>query len=277
MIATPDIFFVPSQFATVQAAVDAVERPSTIMIAPGHYDESVVIRDRSYLVLQSTGMSRRGVTVTGGEGLGVFVVDRSKVHLSGIEIRSNGRLRGVWMRDSTLSLQECVVAGNRTPTEATADGFGAGMECRHSTVHLQKSLVAGNTIDRGNGASTAALGGGLFLSHCRVEIAGCTIQANAAYSATRACGGGIWCEEGSMRMWRSRVTDNVLRAPICEGGGLFIKNAVDCQLGGSVITGNGSADARGGGIFIDGNPAPVSIHRNTEVRRNHPDDLYRSR
>jgi hypothetical protein len=138
MTAAPAVFFVPSQFPSIQAAVDAVEGPSIIMAAPGYYDESVLIKDKEYVVLQSASMSRRGVTVTGSAGLAVFVVERSTLHLSGIDVRSNGRLRGIRVTDSTLSLQECVVAGNRIPTQEDSDGCGAGMECRRSTARLQK-------------------------------------------------------------------------------------------------------------------------------------------
>jgi hypothetical protein len=77
-----------------------------------------------------------------------------------------------------------------------------------------------------------------------------------------------------MRLWRSRVTDNALRAPVCEGGGMYFRDPGGCQLGGSVVTGNGSPDGKGGGIFINGDPRRISIHRNTEVRRNHRDDIY---
>ena len=41
-----------------------------------------------------------------------------------------------------------------------------------------------------------------------------------------------------------------------------------------LITGNGSAQGKGGGIFISGNARSVAIHRNTVVRQNHPEDVY---
>jgi len=293
-----DIFFVPAQFPTIQAAVDAIERATTIVVEPGDYDESVVVAGIGYVVIESVRLSRRGVTVAGGEGCGVFQVDRSTLHLSGIEVRSNGQLRGIWISDSTVTLQDCIVAGNRTCAGDFPDGFGAGMECRSSTVRIQKTTIAGNTVGHCAGTATRArgskdpapgtpaaqnpaaevgnhgLGGGLYFENCKVEIAGSTIQANAVYSAVRAAGGGIWFEGGRMRMWRSRVTDNALRAPICEGGGIYLKHPEWIELGGSVITGNGFADGIGGGIFIEGDPGRVAIRGNTSLRQNHPDDLF---
>ena len=312
MIEAHDVFFVPEQFPTIQSAVDAAERPTTIMAAPGYYDESVIVTDKEYVVIQSARLTRRGVTLTGGPGPGIFVVERSTLYLSGIEVRSDGRMRGIWASDSKLSLQDCVVAGNRislhggaTSADASpapgapsyGNTFGAGMFCRRSSVRVQKSAIIGNTIgsnidvdcgessgdlhrgpaaepDQPDASPSEARGGGLYFEDCKVEIAGSVIQANAVYCKGSARGGGIWCEGSRMRMWRSRVTDNALRARICEGAGIYFKEPLACELGGSVITGNGSVEGKGGGVFVEGDFSTVAIHRNTAVRQNHPDDVY---
>jgi len=264
-----DVFFVPREFRTIQEAVDAVVRPTTIMIEPGLYAERVCVDGVENLVIESTRLSRRGVVLAGSEGEAALSVLGSVLHLSGIEVRSNARLRGMMVNDSSVSLQECVIAGNRIGDEVR-EAFGAGMLCRRSMVRIQKSTVAGNTVDSPSSAS--ARGGGLYFEDCRVEIAGSSIQVNAVYARGEARGGGIWGERSRMRMWRSRVTDNAVLAAICEGGGMYLKDSIDCQIGGSVITGNGGATARGGGVFLAGGSAHVAIHGNTVVRQNHPDD-----
>jgi len=243
-----DIFFVPQQFATVQEAVDACAGPATIVVTPGVYAESVRVVGKESVVIQSAQLSRRGVCVSGG-----LSVERSVVHLSGIELRANGRRRGCSVADSTISLQECVIAGNRT-----SEPFGAGMMCRNSRVRIQKSAIVGNVVDT---LAAVAGGGGVYVDTCRVEIAGCTIQANEVYAPDRVRGGGIWCARSTMRVWRSRVTDNA-------GGGICFEEPLNCQIGGTVVTGN-----RGGGIVIAGDAARVAIHRNTVVRQNYPADV----
>ncbi len=267
------ILFVPQHFPTIQAALDAVSGPTTILVASELYAESVHVVDKPYVVIQSSRLSRRGVTICGGDGDGssVLRVERSTLHLSGIEVRSNARSRGLLVVSSSLSLQECLVAGNRIG-DRSDEPFGGGMLCRDSRVRIQKSAITGNVIDRGAAGSTAG-GGGLFLQDCQVEIAGGTIQGNAVYAQSSAAGGGIWCERSTLRMWRSRVTDNALHAASCEGAGIVFKAPLGCQLGGSVITGNGSPRGHGGGIFIESDPAHVNIHRNTVVRQNHPTDI----
>lgn len=270
MVDGHDIFLVPSQYATIQAAVDAVERSTTIVVSPGFYAESVLVTDKADVVIQSAALSRRGVTLTGRDAAAVVVIQRSAVHLSGISIRSHAQLRGIRVEDATLSLQECTVAGNRIG--ADSNGAGAGMECRRSRVRIQKSTVTGNTIDM-TGAGIIARGAGLFFDDCRIEIAGSTIQANEAY-ADAAQGGGIWCDGGRMRMWRSRVTENALDAGVALGGGIYFKGAGRHELGGSVISANGFPEGKGGGIFLQEGASGVNVHDNTVVRQNHPDDVH---
>jgi hypothetical protein len=264
-----DVFFVPGEFRTIQDAVDAVVRPTTIVIEPGLYAESVRVASVEYLVIQSARLSRRGVTLAGGESDAVLSVRDSVLHLSGIEVRSNTRARGMMVIDSTVSLQECVIAGNYVRGER--EPFGAGMLCRRSNVKIQKSTVAGNIVECPS--ASAAGGGGLYFDDCKVELAGSSVQVNAVHARNEARGGGIWCERSRMRMWRSRVTDNAVHAADCEGGGIYLRDAIDCQIGGSVITGDGGPAARGGGIFVSGGAASVAIHANTIVRQNHPDDV----
>lgn len=257
-----DVILVPDDFPTISAAIEAIVNPTTIVIAPGNYAESLRVTDKQYVVLQSARLSRRGVTISGSDGNAVLSVERSTIHLSGVEIRSNGQRRGIAVIGGSTSLQECVITGNRSATS------GAAMNCRDAKVRIQKSMLAGNTVD-----GDSMLGGGaLYLENCDVEIAGASIQANAVYSTTAAHGGGILAEGGRMRMWRSRVTDNALHAPSTHGGGIYFAQSEAARLGGSVITGNNSASGSGGGVFVDGEPGRVAIHANTVVRQNHPDD-----
>lgn len=260
---THDIFTVPGDFPTLQAAIAAIVRRTTILLAPGVYPGPFHLSGAEYAVLQSTAMARRGVTLTADDGDAVLTIDGSTIHLSGIEIRSNQRTRGMIVRDSKGSLQECVIAGNRATTS------GAAIVGVRSSVHLQKSIVSGNTVE----SDGDARGGALDLEECTVQIAGCTIQTNAIYARGAAKGGGIFSRASRMRMWRTRVTDNALYSPSPTGGGMYLENPLDTQIGGSVIAGNAAVNGRGGGIFVHG--GEITVHRNTNVRVNFPDDVSR--
>lgn len=254
--AAHDILTIPGDFPTLQAAIAAIVRPSTILLAPGVYAGPFSLSAIGYVVIQSTAMSRRGVTLMADAGEAVLAVDGSTLHLSGIEIRSNQRTRGMIVRDSKVSLQECVIAGNCTTSA------GAAMLCTRSSVHLQKSVFSGNSVE----SEDEGRGGALDLDECTAHIAGCTIQANTIYARRAARGGGIFCRASRMRMWRSRVTENALYAPSSLGGGIYFEDPGDTQIGGSVIGNN-----NGGGIYVAG--GEIAIHRNTSVRMNFPGDV----
>jgi hypothetical protein len=263
-----DVFLVPSQFPSIREAIGAIVRPSTIMVSPGIYHEDLFLVGTPGVVISTTRFGRRGVTLVGETADAVVHIENASLYLTGIEIRSNGRARAITAVESSIALQECVIAGNSV-NDAHNEGCGAGMLCIRSSVRVQKSMIAGNSAQA---ASGSASGGGLHLVECQVEIAGSSIQANAVYGSIEARGGGISCERSQMRMWRSRVTENALYGAKCEGAGIYFKDS-SAQLGGSVITGNGIADGRGGGIFVSGVSERVLIHRNTVVRQNHPDDF----
>jgi len=270
LLTAHQVFLVPEQFATIQVAVDSVVSPTTIVVAPGVYPENLTVVGKQSLVIQSSRLSRRGVAIVGNDGaVAVLLVERSVLHLSGIEIRSNGRSRGVIAKQSSLNLQECVVAGNRVGA-ADEVALGAGIFARTSRVRLQKSALIGNVVAS---QVTSAGGGGLYAEDCRIEIAGCTIQGNSVYTPGDGRGGGIWGEGSSMRLWRSRITDNALYGSSCAGGGIYFAHPLSSQLGGSVITGNSCHAGRGGGIHVEGETSNVHIHRNTFVRQNHPTDV----
>jgi hypothetical protein len=263
-----DVFLVPSQFPTIREAIGAIVRPSTIMVSPGVYSEDLSIVGSPGVVISTTRFGRRGVTIIGSTADTVIHIENASVYLSGIEIRSNGRARAISAADASIAFQECVLAGNRV-SDADTERCGGGMSCVRSSVRVQKSMIAGNSAQA---SDARASGGGLHLFDCKVEIAGCSIQANAVYGSSEARGGGIYCERSHVRVWRSRVTDNALYGTTCEGAGIYFKDST-AQLGGSVITGNGIADGRGGGIFVSGHKEQVVVHPNTVVRQNHPDDF----
>ena len=268
------IFFVPAQFPTLQAAIDAADAAVTIVVEPGAYDESLAVRDKAEVVIQSARLASRGVVLTGGGGPCVVRVERGGLALSGVEVRSDGRARGIWAEDATLNLQECLVAGNRGGAIAGDELAGGGIGARRSFVRVQKSTVACNTVDAPSPEAGPALGGGIFVEECRLEIAGSTIVGNVVQSKVAARGGGFAMRGGRLRMWKSRVTDNLLRAPRCEGGGIYFFAPGLCDLGGNVIANNTALDGDGGGIFLAGERSDLPLGAGSTLHRNHPDDFF---
>lgn len=277
-MSAPDrrVFFVPSQFPTLQAAIEAAEGAVTIVVEPGAYDESLTIVDRPEVVIQSARLSRRGVVLGGDGAPAVIHVERAGLALSGIEVRSDGRSRGIRAVDATLNLQECLVAGNCAAESGGEQEriVGAGIAAWRSRVRVQKSTLACNRVEAGSPDAGPAAGGGLYLEECRSEIAGSTVVGNSVRSPVAARGGGIAMVRGRLRMWKSRVTDNLLRAPACEGGGLYLFEPEPCDLGGNVVANNTALDGLGGGLFLAGERVNLPLGAGSVVHWNHPDDFW---
>src|SRR5258705_1690304 len=100
-----DVFLVPAQYPTIQHAIDAVSGASTIMVSPGVYAEDVRIVGKQSVVIESVRLGRRGVTVVGSSAESVISIESSAVYLSGVEIRSDCRGRGISSVDSSIALQ----------------------------------------------------------------------------------------------------------------------------------------------------------------------------
>jgi hypothetical protein len=60
--------------------IEAVFRPATIMISPGVYAEDVRVAGKPYLVIESTRLSKRGVTLVGADATSVMTIEGSVVH-----------------------------------------------------------------------------------------------------------------------------------------------------------------------------------------------------
>src|SRR5262249_47053240 len=114
-----DVFLVPWQFPSIQQAINAIVRSSTIMVSPGVYAEDLSLVGNPAVVISTTRLGRRGVTFIGVSADTVIHIENSSVYLSGIEIRSNGRARAISAIESSIALQECVLVGNRATNDHT--------------------------------------------------------------------------------------------------------------------------------------------------------------
>src|SRR5260370_21521835 len=86
-----DVFLVPSQFSSIQEAICAIVRPSTIMVSPGVYSEDLFLVGTPSVVISTTRFGRRGVTLLGATADAVVPIKNTSVYLSGLELRSTGR------------------------------------------------------------------------------------------------------------------------------------------------------------------------------------------
>jgi hypothetical protein len=219
--------YVPDDYATIQAAIDASVNGDTIVARPGTYAELVSFNGKA-ITLQSE-LGPQATTITGGG--------------------TSGPVIAFWQGESNSS-----VLSGFTITGGSVSGivWGAGISCFDSSTGLEASpTIRGCVVtdnDGANNAFGAGIGGGA------PTIEDCAISSNAASGSE---GGGVW---GAPRISRCRIEGN----SAYDAGGIFV-GGTGCVIEDSVIAYNFADEgARGGGIQVGGGSA---IAADTVIRR----------
>jgi hypothetical protein len=135
---------VPSQYPTIQGAIDASRTGDTILVAPGTYVEGLTIRDKGILTLESE--AGADSTILDGTGAtNVIEVSASKnshrteYRISGFTIR-NGAYGGIRGTGGRTLVENNIVIGN-----ATVDGYAYGaVSLQDSSGSIRHNLIKGN-------------------------------------------------------------------------------------------------------------------------------------
>lgn len=152
---------VPSQYATIQAAINAAAAGDTIAVAAGTYHESLSWQNKD-LVIQ-------------GAGEGLSVVDPSA---------ANGGPGGRGLLCYNLSSASKLTGFTFRNGAAAANSYGGGMENVVGDLTVSRCTFSGNT---------GGTGGGVYNQACNPTIADCTFSGNSA----SVNGGGMANSTGS--------------------------------------------------------------------------------
>jgi parallel beta-helix repeat protein len=198
---------VPTDFPTIQQAIDAATATDRVVVGPGTWTENIAMKDSVDVV------STDGAAATTIEGSGApQTVDAQMVTatLTGFTITggdsptTGGGIR-IW-DSSDVTVEDCIVTGNN------ADGQGGGISIRDS-----QATVTGTTVT----ANTADGGGGIFIEGAvagDVTISSCTVNGNTATSG----GGGLLADNGDFTLTQSAVYDNTTAG---VGGGIALDSS----------------------------------------------------
>ncbi|MCK4304915.1 MAG: right-handed parallel beta-helix repeat-containing protein [Candidatus Eisenbacteria sp.] len=168
-------------FATIQAAIDAVAEGVTIELADGTYTgegnrdvdfigKAVTVRSRygnpEACIIDAEGLvadPHRGFQFVSGEGSGTL--------LAGVKILGgvyeNGEGAGILCHGSSPRIEHCAITGN-----LASNGLGGGLACMAGA---SPSVVA-CTFE----ANEGNLGGGIYCASGSPALEGCTFKANIA-------------------------------------------------------------------------------------------------
>ncbi len=289
MIHISTTIYVPDDYPTIQAAIDASFDGDVIVVRSGTYVENIDFLGKAVVLMSEEGPNVTtidgnqagsvvlfisgegentvldGFTITNGTGTlydekyyggGIFCLDSSPTIINN-KILDNyviGRGAGIGCRNSTPTISNNEIRNN--------DGGmflrGGGIYCENSS----HATITNNTI-RSNSAN---YGGGIA---CRNNssplISGNTISANYAGS-----GGGVYCENSS-----PTITDNFISGNQgeVEGGGIFsnyTSTSTSPQITNNQFINNRSI--LGGGIRIFGGGSSLPFVANNFITNNNAEE-----
>jgi len=198
---------VPGEFATVQAAIDAVGpgTPSIVLVAPGTYEGPISIPAGNVVV--------RGVDVLTTFIIGTGATERSIVTFE------PGPSTGAAIESLTL---RSGVRGTRLDDDKT---YGGAIFARNALVAIRNCVIEFGLAD---------LGGGIALIDSDILIEGTRLRENDAVID----GGAIYLRGGALRLTSSFVTENagpvaggILVAPSEPPTALVVADSTVCNNG----------------------------------------------
>ncbi|MCP3861271.1 MAG: hypothetical protein GY704_16585, partial [Phycisphaeraceae bacterium] len=239
---------VPTDHATIQAAIDAAVDGDVVLVEPGTYAENIDFLGKQITVASrywDTGdLSYRGTTVIDGTASGTVVTfengeDEGSV-LTGFTLTGGSATYGGGIRctDSSPTIHHCVVHGNASGND------GAGIYLVGASPRLEDLEVRDNTAGRH--------GGGI----CNGTLSSPSIHRCSIHHNDAANGGGIWCYNDA-----NPVVENteIVWNTADHGGGVFCFESCDPHFVGVTIAWN-SASVQGGGILCYEDSGPTMVN-----------------
>ena len=255
---------VPSDFATIQSAIDYAYTADTVIVQPGTYYENInfsgknitvaslffITQDTSYIsqTIIDGDYDDNVVKFENGEDstavlTGFTITNGCSYHSGGIHCDNN----------SSPSLKNITITGN------FAYNRGGGIGCYSNSSPILKNVaITGNTA--------SADGGGICCySYSSPSLINVTITGNTA----SADGGGIYCLYYSSPILENvTITDNFASG---SGGGIYCWNYSSPILENVTITDN-SASGGGGGIYCWNYSSPIL--ENVTITGNSKSGIY---
>ncbi len=256
---------VPSEYLTIQAAVDAALYGETVLVASGVYRENVSISGKKITLRGIDGEARPQIVGEGRLGQILHVYGAAATGCDfGHLVLTDGRGSkgcGLLIDSADVLVRDCVLTGNEGGGAVNVGSSSAFYGC---TFEGNGAEIAGGGFRNEGGSPTltdcivrantaGTFGGGIYTSSGRMTLMNSTISGNATRSG--AWGGGIYSGAGELLAFNTTIEKN---ASLDSGGGVFVARG-EASLSGCKFLGNYSA--RGWSIGSAG--ATVSMNEST--------------
>ena len=247
---------VPTDHASIQAAINSASSGELICVEPGTYFENVSFSGRNVWLF---GMEGPDVTVINGSGAAAVVrmesITGSSTGLQGFTITNGASVTGagVYITDSDPILADLIVSDNRCGTDAGAACEGIGIYAESSSLYLYGVDVSDNLgYYDGTVGFDQSKGAGIFLSNSTMSADGIRVADNAiephsvmtSWGVT-VWGTGLYASNTTANINNGRFTGNSAKGIFNEweetyliGSAIFASEGSDLTLNHVVLAGN---------------------------------------
>ncbi len=245
-ICLPATIRVPTDYNTIQAAIDSAAEGDTVLVASGTYagegNKNLDFVGKAITVRSENGYSStiidcqysgRGVYFRSGEQadsvLDGFTIQNGNVPNDSTYYGHGG---GIFCYKSSPTISNCKIS------QCNADQFGGGISCRNASPAISNCIIESNT---------APDSGGLQIQQNSSPLIQSTIiSSNKAFDGGKGDGGGVGIYSSNPQIYYTTITHN---ESDWSGGGISIQENSSPLIANCVIE-NNTSKVMGGGILL---------------------------
>jgi len=235
-IAWGAFIYVPGDYPTIQAGIDAAVDGDTVLVADGNYtgegNKNLDFNGKAITVTSKNGAESCIIDCEyDGRGFYFHSGETSKSVVSEFTIKNGSVDFGgaIYCNGSSPTIQENIITGNAD----TGDGGGGGIYCCYAA----SPVIQGNKIN-GNSARN---GGGIY---CAANSSPMINNNEISGNSVRYSGGGLQCWNSSPTIQSNKISGNSAQ----DGGGLQCRDSSFPMIQDNEINDNSAID-RGGGVY----------------------------
>jgi hypothetical protein len=267
-----NVFQVPSEYGTIQEAIDIALNGSVVIVAPGTYtgpgNRDIDFKGK-IITVQSTDPKDPCVVAATiidcnatsdhfsnfHQGFYFHSGEASNSILAGLTITNGYENYGGGIRcsGSSPTITSCILSGNG------ASGYGGGMYNENSNPTITNCIFTGNK-------SNVFGGGGMYNKNSNLTITNCTITYNI--SVGNYDGGGMHNQNSNLTITNCTIAHNIAESDEEGGSGGGISNdssslnLTNCTFSDNLASGiiNNTGTGHGGGMFNRNNSNVTMIN-----------------
>ncbi len=262
---------VPSEYPTIQTAIDAAIDGDIIIVEPNTYtgsgNKEIDFKGKA-ITLRSESGPESCIIDCQNSGRGFYFHSNEDANsvLEGFTITNGYRYKGggIFCQGSSPTITNCIIRGN-TAYDMMMPGAGAGIYNTNSSPIISNCVISNNTAYTDTGSTDWSQGGGMFNITSNPTIINCTFTENSANSVVGAFGGGIFNSSSNPTIINCTFTGNSVNSMggWAYGGGMYNSNSspnlVNCIFWGNSTDGfNSTSEGSGETEQIDGGSPVVN-------------------